>query len=107
MLIMKDSPFPIIKIFLKLLLLTFLWSCQSTSTGIGVKTSKIQTNLNQKSLVNNKKETIDVLNIDYNEAIQLAFEAGKNAYKIVAISDDNSSVMIENKVFGLVMQEHI
>ena len=91
-----------LKFIFYLFFLTFLSSCQTTTSGIGMKVSSTDKgNLNSSNSIiqKEKKESIDVLNIGFNEAIELAFEAGKKAYKNVVIADNNSSVIIENRSF--------
>ena len=85
-----------------LVIISFLFmlsSCQTTSTGIGSKnlqSAKTSSNFNFKEKSKIKDNAIEVLNLNYDEAIEIAYEAGKNAYKQVVITDDESAVIIEN-----------
>jgi len=77
-------------------------SCQTTSTGIGtqnLQSTKQSSNFNLKEKSKIKDNAIEALNLSYDEAIEVAYEAGKNAYKQVLITDDESAVVIENRSF--------
>ena len=84
-------------------LLFFFSSCQTTSTGIGSQNSqnsqtiKPSSNFTEKTKI--KNNAIEALNLNYEEAIEVAYEAGKNAYKQVFITDDETAVVIENRSF--------
>ena len=88
-----------------LIIISFLFmfaSCQTTSTGIGtqnLQSTKQSSNFNLKEKSKIKDNAIEALNLSYDEAIEVAYEAGKNAYKQVLITDDESAVVIENRSF--------
>ena len=85
-----------------------LSSCQTTSTGIGSKnlqSAKTSSNFNFKEKSKIKDNAIEVLNLNYDEAIEIAYEAGKNAYKqvepIIVRNENTTGIIFEIKAEGI------
>ena len=88
------------KFILSLFFLLIFSGCKTTSTGIGFKNEQkpdVSNNINIKQKSKVTEKSIDALNLNYEEAIEIAYEAGKNAYKKVMITDDETAVIIENR----------
>ena len=75
-----------------------LSSCQSTSTGIGTKAhSSGASSLNNFNT--EKVEGVEVLDLPFKEAVDLALEAAQRAYGNSRLTTDGTKVYIENRDF--------
>ena len=78
------------RIFLIGFLVLVLTGCQATSSGIGAKVNTSSSNT----------KSIEVLDLNFTDAIDLAHEAAINAYKNVSIPDrDRTKILIDNRSF--------
>jgi len=79
--------------------LLMLTACQSTSSGVGSSPKVISPSKNFSTQASKTEAAIDVLDLTYEEAVNLAFEAARRAYQNVRVTDDRSMVYIENRSF--------
>lgn len=66
-----------------------LFGCQATSSGIGAGTTSSTP----------QKGSIEVLDLDFSESIELAEEAARQAYEDVSVSADRTTILIDNRSF--------